>query len=541
MKCVQFFLSAFSALIISTTVNASVLKAGFAAVNITPDLNKFKKIQLGGFDPNYPVPKFIHKNRLATGVLDPIWARTVAIQNEAGKTLILMSTDLPGLAWKYINPVRRELSRKYNIPISNIIIASTHAHSAPDGAGYWVSFQWGHNSKYNHQLMEWMIESGSKAIESLRPAEMKIITTHHYSCLDPKTKEIKKDPECNIPKNGADYDLPGGEKYDQLLIQHDKRDPIVRNTAITIMHFRDPATHETQGTFINWHNHPETHGSGNTKISSDFPHYLRGYVEKHLGGTAVYFSGTVGCQIGPGVPTPLWNENEEPVYTGEIGPSGQRIRQLVGSGTERVRSIGLEVGHEVVEAVRSNNNPYTNLAPLAVISEPLDVAPNNLLHLIGTASVWNFDVAQEDTMVSYAGRCMGKYGCVRTDVAKVELGNLTMLTGPAEIDPVYLYGRTESEAVWNRKKKTYKWKFKALEGTRKYMKGEHVAMLGQAQNYLSYQIHSGDNVGTLSFQHPNHYEEFVTVNKHLGDDLGNKWMQLLGAEYRYSKRKILPK
>ena len=520
---------------------STVLKAGFSSVDITPDLAKFKKLQLGGFEPHYPVPKFIHKNRQAEGVLDPIWARSVAIQNEEGKTIVLMSTDLPGLGWKYINPVRRELSRRYNIPVSNIIIAATHTHAAPDGVGYWVSLKWGHNSKYNHQLMEWMIQSGAEAIESMQPAEMKVLTTEHFSCYDPKTMELKKDAQCNLPKNTADYDQPGNEVYDRLLIQHDKRDPVVRNTKITVMHFREPASKETLGTFINWHNHPETLGSDNRKISSDFPHFIRKYVEKNLGGKAVYFSGTLGCQIGPGVPIPLWNENEEPVYTGAVGPSGQKIRQLVSSGNmDRTRSIGYEIGHEVVEAVKHDKNNYSNLAPLAIKSEPLDVAPNNLLHVLATSSVWNYDVELEDMTYWYPSRCMGKYGCVRTDIALIEIANLTMLTGPAEIDPVFLYGRTASEATWVKKGKSFKWKFPALEGTRKYMKGEHVAMLGQAQNYLSYQIHLADNVGALNFKHPNHYEEFVTVNKHLGDDLGNKWMQMLGSDYRYSKRKIVP-
>lgn len=528
-------------MMLTTVSYATILKAGFAAVDITPDLNRFKKVQLGGFEPNYPLPRFIYKNRLAEGVLDPIWARTVAVQNEEGKTIVLMSTDLPGLAWKYINPVRRELAKRYNIPVSNIIIAATHTHAAPDASGYWVSLQLGHNSKYNHQLMEWMIQSGSEAIESMKPAEMKILTTEHYSCFDPKTKELKKDPECNIPKNFTSYSQPGGELYDQLLIQHDKREPIVRNTKITVMHYRDPSTHETLGTFINWHNHPETHGSENKKISSDFPHFLRGYVEKHLGGTAVYFSGTLGCQIGPGVPIPFWNENEQPVYTGEIGPSGQRIRQLVSEGNmERTRSIGLEIGHEVVAAVNSDKQDYKILAPLSIKSEPMDIEPNNALHLIATGSVWKFDVELEDMMYWYIGRCMGKFGCVRSDVALIELDNLTILTGPAEIDPVFLYGREASESIWVKGKKTYRSNFKALEGTRKYMKGVHVAMLGQAQNYLSYQVHLDDNVGQLNLKHPNHYEEMVTVNKHLGDDLGNKWMQLLGSPYRYSKRRILP-
>src|SRR5665647_1038806 len=91
------------------------LKAGFGAVDITPDLTK-GKIHLGGYRPYWPLKG---KTRWAQGVHDPIWARAVAVQNEK-ETLVMISTDLPGLAWKYINPARRALSREFNIPYQNI-------------------------------------------------------------------------------------------------------------------------------------------------------------------------------------------------------------------------------------------------------------------------------------------------------------------------------------------------------------------------------------------------------------------------------------
>lgn len=109
----------------------------------------------------------------------------------------------------------------------------------------------------------------------------------------------------------------------------DKRDPNVMNDRITVQHYVRPRTHQTIGTFINWHNHPDTADS--KFISSDFPHYLREFVEAELGGTAVYFSGTVGCQIGPNAPIPLWTKDRKPVYTGTstaMRISTSRVRRL---------------------------------------------------------------------------------------------------------------------------------------------------------------------------------------------------------------------
>lgn len=527
--------------VLSASASPPSLKVGFSKVDITPS----ESIHLGGFAPYYPIP--FKKNRWSAGVHDPIWARGIAIEGENRKTVILISTDLPGLGWKYINPVRREIERVLHVPKENIIIASTHNHAGPDAIGFWSTTLSGHNREYTTQLKKWMLEAAEQAIRNLEPAEMTTLTTKHYACYDPKTRKLKKDPNCRIPSSNADYEGPNSASYDQLLIQKDKRDPIVRNTAITVAHFSRPRTGKSIGTFINWHNHPDTLGGKNRLISSDFPHYLRQFVETKLGGTAVYFSGTVGCQIGPGSPTPLWSEDMKPIF--ETGPTGGRVRKFAGDDIwERIRSIGYEIGSEVVSAVQSSclgsqpsclegKNPERTIK-IEVKTEPLDIAPTNFLHVVATGSVWRFDVDDEDRMQRYSGRCKGRFGCVRSDVSLMQIGELSLLTGPAEIDPVYIYGRNESTVDYG--KKFGRWHFPSMPGVRPWIKGPHIAILGQANNYLSYMIPLSDNVGALRFKHRNHYEEFVTVSKYLGDDLGNKWMQMLGSETRYNKRKILP-
>lgn len=522
------------------------LSVGVSAVDITPKGKAF----LGGFAPYYPVPRWIRENRWATGVHDPIWARSIAVRNARGETLLLMSTDLPGLMWKYINPARRELSKKFSVPMDNIVITSTHNHAGPDATGYWTSALKGHGYDYTRGLVDLLVESGAKALSSMQPAEMKVLTTTHDACYDPKTLDRKRGSACSFPKNEDAYDGPNAAEYDLPLIQKDKRDPFIFNPMITIIHFvkptkgERPEKRETIATFINWHNHPDTLGSGNTFVSSDFPHYLREYVETELGGTAVYFSGTVGCQIGPGAPIPLWTRDRKPVFTGQSTPSGQRIRAFASDERwEKIRSIGYEIGFEVVSAIQGGAHAlYAADAGIHVRSEPIDIAPTNFLHWIGTGPVWREEIIDaEDRMRFYPWRCMRKYGCVRSDVASIQLGELSLLTAPGEVDPVYLYGREASHATWKGKRKTHSGDFKALEGALPYMKGPHYAVLGQAQNYLSYMFPAEDSVGALRFKHPNHYEEFVTVNKHFGDDVGNLWMRLLDSPYRYSKRAILPK
>jgi hypothetical protein len=400
-------------------------------------------------------------------------------------------------------------------------------HSAPDAAGYWTTLLRDPRQKqYTELLKVWMYEAGAKALSNMQPARMKTITTTHYSCYDRKTMEFKKDPNCHLPMIRDVYDGPDGDSYDWPLIQTDKRDPVVRNTQITAAQFISEQDGSTIATFINWHNHPDSLRDGNMMISSDYAHYLRKYVEHELGGTAVYFTGTLGCQIGeqPKVPAPLWDENYQRVYEG-----GKPV--LTRTGWDKIRSTGYEIGHEVVEALRQEGESDRDV-PVDVRTESIDTPVDNVLHMIGTESVWKDDVEHPDRMRWSLGRCSRGFGCVRSDLSLIKIGELSILTAPGEVDPSYWLGRGESQADYG--KKFGKKRFPAMPSIKRYMPGRHQAILGQANNYLSYLLHRPDNVGALNFNHPIWYEEFVTISPSFGDLVGDRLMKMLMSPERFS-------
>src|SRR5262249_53889183 len=158
-------------------------------------------------------------------------------------------------------------------------------------------------------------------------------------------------------------------------------------------------------TFVSWNNHPDTMSSANRLISSDYPHYLRQFVEHELGGTAVYFVGTLGCQIGAlfGIPVPLWDENYQKIYSSNLDPHGNLVPELVTDGFDKIRSIGYEIGNEAVQALKQQS--WLTEEPRAWIrTEPLDIAVDNPIHVAFTGSVWHDDVSRRDRMVTYPGR-----------------------------------------------------------------------------------------------------------------------------------------
>jgi hypothetical protein len=78
------------------------------------------------------------------------------------------------------------------------------------------------------------------------------------------------------------------------LLQGVDRPPLVKDPFLFVMRLVARSTGQTIATVLNWSDHPEVLGRSNTQITSDYPHWLRAYLEKQLGGTALFFSGSIG-------------------------------------------------------------------------------------------------------------------------------------------------------------------------------------------------------------------------------------------------------
>ncbi len=99
---------------------------GFSNIDITPPMEL--KPRLGGY---------LRFHKYAKSVIHPLKARALCIRNESkpSKNLILMSVDLVGAQYRWVKIVRKQISKKTNVPISNIMIHFTHSHSSPDMIG----------------------------------------------------------------------------------------------------------------------------------------------------------------------------------------------------------------------------------------------------------------------------------------------------------------------------------------------------------------------------------------------------------------------
>ena len=103
--------------LLTAKVEAGELRVGMAEVDITPPIG-------------FPMAGYYHE-RLAEGTIDSLKAKAIVFR-EGDTAGALVVCDLIGIATDLSREVRRRASETTGIPASNIVIAATHSHTAPD-------------------------------------------------------------------------------------------------------------------------------------------------------------------------------------------------------------------------------------------------------------------------------------------------------------------------------------------------------------------------------------------------------------------------
>ncbi|GAB3260094.1 hypothetical protein GCM10027347_24160 [Larkinella harenae] len=424
------------------------LTVGFAALKITPYLPDRWTDQNGdaAYNPGdgdtysddnhngkfdaYWMAGFSQK-RAASGVHDDLWARAMVIDD--GQTrLAFVAVDLLGFTHKNVINVRKALPVSAGITYS--IVCSTHTHEAPDFLGMWGNsvLKSGVNKTYEHFVEQQVTRAMLEAIKNLRPARLRFA-----------------------------QDLTGA---DSLLM--DTRKPIVKDTGLYTMQVLDSEKDSTLGTLVVWGNHPETLWSKNTLLTSDFPHYVRQYLEKGimngdsviqkgLGGTVVYASGCVGGLMTTSpkvtIQDPLTGERfQEPTFE-KADAQGKHLAMLIHQSlqqdTSTVRTANLRIKAQTVEIPLSNK-----LFQLAIGLGILDAG----------YSTW---------------------GNFRSEIAAFRLGDASFLCVPGELYPEIANGGVENPPGAD-------FRIKPVETPplRSLMPGNYKFVIGLANDELGYII-----------------------------------------------------
>jgi neutral ceramidase len=103
------------------------MNAGFAQLEVTPDPGE----EMTGYG--------YFLNRRATGALDPLQARALALEEGDGRAVIVQ-LDLLGLSREYVAAIRTAVEQATGLPPEHLLLHCTHTHSGPgtmrvDGCG----------------------------------------------------------------------------------------------------------------------------------------------------------------------------------------------------------------------------------------------------------------------------------------------------------------------------------------------------------------------------------------------------------------------
>src|SRR2546430_16263707 len=93
-------------------------KAGLAAAKITPE----KPVPMAGY---------ASRTKPFENVAQQIYAKALALEDRQGHRAVLVTTDLIGISRVVAEPVCERIQEKTKLARSQILLSSSHTHSAP--------------------------------------------------------------------------------------------------------------------------------------------------------------------------------------------------------------------------------------------------------------------------------------------------------------------------------------------------------------------------------------------------------------------------
>lgn len=326
------------------------LLVGAAAKKITPTIETWTDTNTNGvWDTGEPYED-ANKNgkwdgvwlagfgmgRAATGVHDEAWARAVTFE-QGDVSVGMVSLDCVGFFQQWVIDIR-QAAKAAGLDFDHVLVSSTHVHEMQDTVGQWGANA--SNSGVNPAYMEYII---AQAVESLKAA-----------------KSAQKKAQMVVAQ---------GQRPDLI---SDHRPPEVLDQNINMMQFQDD-TGAPLANVVIWGNHPESLGSDNQLLTSDYPHYLRETLEaKWPAAPAVFFNGPLG-----GLTTTI----------GILGCPDAMGKETCPQGTfERAEYVGKGAAEAAIAALESAKAIKDAAPKLEFRRRPFLVPPTNVTLALGVIS-----------------------------------------------------------------------------------------------------------------------------------------------------------
>jgi hypothetical protein len=404
-----------------TPISPSLASAYEAAFGMPPVVNHTDPIFMAGFG----------NDRQATDYNDRLWARGVVLDRGDSRVAIV-SIDVVGYFKNEVDTIRALVSPSSEINF--VLVSSTHQHEGPDTLGLW---------------------GPDELTTGIDYAYLDFVNAAVADCIDEASVNLEKARIYYATANSAGLSLGIDPEDDgfgvadgKVLVGDEALAPategrIVDSTIATMqLTARNGSSLEVLATLVNFGSHPESLGSNNTLITSDFPHYVRERIEAEYGGVAIWMAGDLGVLQGP-----LDIDVEDP-DTGMPAPRR----------TFRFAEVhGIQVAERAIEAINAvrfgkNKRPSPkNGAPAPEISyatvDPVAIRLDNpyfrFFTAIGVLDVRRtlFTDGVPDSSVGFPfpppfdGIPQALGDGIQTEVSAVRIGKGAIAVVPTELDP----------------------------------------------------------------------------------------------------------
>jgi hypothetical protein len=370
-------------------------QAGFATVDITPG----EPVMLAGY---------ASRSNPATGTLDRLHAKALALDDGTGQLAILLTADLIGFRADMAAMICSRITAATGVPRERILLNASHTHTGPlvmltsPAHDKVTEAQGGKSITYTRRLMDQCVEVAGRATKSLRA--VKLSTGSGV---------------VNFPMNRREFTERG------VILGVNPRGPVDRS--VPVLRIESPDG-KLLGVVFGATCHNTTFGSRDNEVSGDFAGAAQAHIEKEFPGTtALFLQGLAGDA------NPYPNSHNDPAK-----------RPAVDIARDHGGQLGREVARVLNTTLRPVNGPLRAAFDLAQL--PLQPAPaqDELEKLAKSGpSAHRFTAGQMLGVLATGGKLPTHYGA---PVSVWQFGNdltLVGLSGEVVVD----YVRLIEEAV----------------------------------------------------------------------------------------------
>jgi hypothetical protein len=141
-------------------------RVGLSSVDITPPLG----LWMAGYAA---------RKEAARGILLPLHAKAMAVEDAAGRRAVIVTLDVLGLTAPVVDRIAAAVRRRYGLPRARLLLCSSHTHCGPIindqlAVAYDLSTaQWDDIRASTERIAERAVEVAGMALDAMRPARLR--------------------------------------------------------------------------------------------------------------------------------------------------------------------------------------------------------------------------------------------------------------------------------------------------------------------------------------------------------------------------------